>query len=53
MTTNLETLREEYLIEFTRSVPRLKELAIALRGHDSGDETNPESQVFWDLTLVD
>lgn len=43
MTTNLDSIKAEYLSLFNASIPRLKELAIALRGHDSGDETNPQS----------
>lgn len=47
MTTNLESLKAEYLSEFNRSIPRLKELAIALR---AGDGHTSQSGEFWDLT---
>ena len=50
MTTNLESLKAEYLSEFNRSIPRLKELAKVLRA-----ETNPlpgewDVDSFWKMT---
>lgn len=50
MTTQLETAKAEYLAEFKRSVPRLKELAKAIRAEDVKLTNDSENTKFWQFT---
>jgi hypothetical protein len=50
MTTNLETIKAEYLAEFKQSVPRLKELAKAIRAEDVKLTDDSENTKFWQFT---
>lgn len=49
MTTKIETLKAEYLAEFKRSFPRLKELALAIRDEDFKLPDDTENQKFCEV----
>lgn len=50
MTTNLETLKADYLAEFNRAVPKLKSLATAIRKHESQLTTDEQIDDFWAIS---